>query len=43
MDTSNPNQGMLHATFPHKGAYRLWIQFIDGGQLRTVPLSVKVN
>ncbi len=42
MDTSNPNQGMLHATFPNAGFYRLWIQFMDAGTLRTVPLSVQV-
>ncbi len=42
MDTANPNQGMLHATFPNAGYYRLWIQFMDAGTLRTVPLSVRV-
>ncbi|MEK7690292.1 MAG: hypothetical protein AAB425_04655, partial [Bdellovibrionota bacterium] len=35
-------QLMIHMTFPVKGTYRLWIQFIDGEELRTVPLSVKV-
>lgn len=42
MDTENPSQGMLHVTFPHAGFYRLWVQFIDAGQIKTVPLSVEV-
>lgn len=33
----------LHVTFPAAGEYRLWVQFIDGGVLRTVPLSVVVE
>ncbi len=40
---SLPNKGVLHVTFPSKGFYRLWIQFMDGAVLKTVPLSVKVN
>lgn len=39
----NSNQGMLHATFPKAGMYRLWIQFIDAGELKVVPLSVRVH
>ncbi len=39
---TGPGKGMIHATFPKAGEYRLWIQFIDGGNLRTIPLSVKV-
>ncbi len=35
--------GMIHATFPAAGDYRLWVQYIDGGNLITIPLSVKVN
>lgn len=42
MDSSDPNQGMLHVTFPRSGFYRLWVQFIDAGQIKTVPLSVEV-
>jgi hypothetical protein len=42
MNGSKPEEGMLHATFPRKGLYRLWIQVLDGGQLRTIPLSVSV-
>lgn len=42
MNGLKPNEGMLHATFPLAGQYRLWIQFIDGGNLRTIPLSVSV-
>ena len=39
---TGPSEGMLHATFPTAGEYRLWIQFIDDGNLKTIPLSVKV-
>lgn len=42
MDGDMPNMGMLHATFPMAGKYRLWIQFIDDGDLKTIPLSVEV-
>ncbi|OYZ23549.1 MAG: hypothetical protein B7Y39_04375 [Bdellovibrio sp. 28-41-41] len=37
------SSAMLHATFPKAGLYRLWIQFIDDGNLKTIPLAVKVN
>jgi hypothetical protein len=40
---AGPTSGMLHATFPSSGEYRLWIQFIDGVDLRTIPLSVVVK
>lgn len=43
MAGGSPEQGMLHVTFPSKGTYRLWIQFVDASQIRTVPLSVKVR
>ncbi len=43
MNGNSPNKGMLHVTFPNKGYYRLWIQFLDGGNLRLVPLSVQVK
>lgn len=43
MDGKKPNEGMLHVTFPNKGFYRLWVQFIDGGILKTVSLSVEVG
>lgn len=43
MDGSTPNEGMLHATFPNPGFYRIWVQFIDGGVLKTIPLSVAVT
>jgi hypothetical protein len=42
MDGNQPNKGMLHVTFPNSGNYRLWVQFIDNGQLVTVPLVVNV-
>ncbi|HTL13460.1 MAG TPA: hypothetical protein VL588_13285 [Bdellovibrionota bacterium] len=34
---------MIHVAFPEEGDYRVWVQFMDGGTLRTVPLSVTVN
>lgn len=37
------NTGMLHATFPKPGDYRVWVQFIDKGELKTIPLSVSVG
>lgn len=43
MNTAKPNEGMLHATFPTAGHYRLWVQFQDASQLKTVPLSVEVQ
>ena len=43
MDHGVPNQLMLHTEFPAAGEYRLWVQFMDGEQLRTVPLSVVVS
>lgn len=42
MDGGSPNTGMIHATFPKEGAYRLWVQFIEHGELITIPLSVIV-
>lgn len=43
MEGSVPYKGMLHTTFPKAGGYRLWLQFIDGGVLRTVSLAVLVK
>ncbi|MBF0315967.1 MAG: hypothetical protein HQK50_08835 [Oligoflexia bacterium] len=43
MDSNLPNQFMLHTTFPHEGSYRVWVEFIDGGILKRVPLSVTVG
>lgn len=42
MDISS-DEGMLHTTFPAAGEYRLWIQFVDGGTLKVIPLSVVVT
>ena len=42
MAASKPSTGLLHATFDDAGDYRLWIQLIDGGVLKTIPLSVTV-
>ncbi|MDD4975884.1 MAG: hypothetical protein PHY93_16120 [Bacteriovorax sp.] len=42
MNSSNTNEGMLHATFESAGKYRLWIQFLDNNVLRVVPLAIEV-
>lgn len=42
MAGGSPNTGMIHATFPTEGDYRLWVQLIDKGELKTIPLSVTV-
>jgi hypothetical protein len=34
---------MFHVTFPEKREYRLWIQFLDDGELKTVPLAIKID
>lgn len=43
MNGGHPNEGMVHVTFPEAGDYRIWVQFIDAGVLKTVPLSVTVT
>lgn len=43
MSGNNPNTGMIHTTFPTDGDYRIWVQLIDNGVLKTVPLSVNVQ
>lgn len=43
MNSAKPDMGMMHITFPRKGAYRIWVQFIDGNDLKVIPLSVLVN
>ncbi len=43
MAGSKPTTAMLHVTFPAVGFYRLWIQFVDKGELRVVSLAVKVQ
>ncbi len=43
MAGSTPNTGMFHATFPTEGDYRIWVQFNDMGQLKTIPISVVVS
>jgi hypothetical protein len=42
MEGNTPDTGMLHATFPTEGDYRVWVQLIDNGELKTIPLSVSV-
>lgn len=43
MKGDQPNTGMIHATFPTDGEYRLWVQFIERDELKTIPLSVTVS
>ncbi len=43
IDGNKPNVFMIHTEFPAAGDYRVWVQFIDGGVLRVVPLSVQVG
>jgi hypothetical protein len=43
MSAGEPNSGVLHASFPSSGEYRIWIQFIEHDELKTIPLSVVVN
>lgn len=43
MPGSKPNELMMHTTFPAKGDYRIWVQFIDGGELKVVPLALNVK
>lgn len=40
---NKPNTGMIHATFPTEGDYRVWVQLMDRGELKTIPLSVAVS
>ncbi len=42
MAMNDPNSGMIHATFPTAGDYRIWVQLMDQGELKTIPLSVVV-
>jgi len=43
MQGGSSNTGMLHATFPTEGDYRVWVQLMDRGELKTIPLSVTVS
>lgn len=43
MEDGEQNSGMIHATFPKEGSYRLWIQFIEHDELKTIPISVIVT
>ncbi len=43
MDGNTPSTGMIHVTFPTAGDYRIWVQIIDAGILKTIPLSVTVQ
>lgn len=37
------NQFAIHVNFPRAGVYRAWVQFIESGVLRVVPLSFHVE
>lgn len=43
MESGKANELMMHTTFPTKGDYRIWVQFIDGGELKVVPLAVRIK
>lgn len=42
MAGAKPNEGMLHASFTKAGEHRIWIQFIEHDELKTIPVSVIV-
>ncbi|MFZ3231521.1 MAG: hypothetical protein WA160_15040 [Pseudobdellovibrio sp.] len=42
MAGGTPDSGMIHVTFPIEGDYRIWIQLIDQGVLKTIPLAITV-
>jgi hypothetical protein len=43
MSGNTDNTGMIHATFPTAGDYRVWIQFNDHDELKTMALSIRVT
>ena len=43
MAGSSATELMVHTSFPAAGDYRVWVQFQDGGVLKTVPLAVSVT
>ncbi|MEK6580664.1 MAG: hypothetical protein AABZ55_15680 [Bdellovibrionota bacterium] len=38
-----PDQVMLHVVFKEPGMYRTWVQFLDAGVLKTIPLTFEVK
>lgn len=42
MQEDSSNMGMAQVMYPTAGAYRVWVQFVDGGVIKTVPLSIIV-
>jgi len=42
MDGMDATTGMIHASFPMAGDYRVWVQIIESGKLLTFPLAFKV-
>lgn len=42
MDGAEAITGMIHASFPMAGDYRVWVQIIESGKLLTFPLVFKV-
>lgn len=42
MEGSRANELTIHSEFPRAETYRIWVQFIDGGSLKVVPLAVSV-
>jgi hypothetical protein len=43
MSTGNSTELMIHTEFPAARMYRLWVEFVESGVLRRVPLAVQVN
>ena len=43
MAGSQPNTGMLHASFAKAGEQRIWIQFIEKNEVKILPISVIVQ
>ncbi len=42
IETGTSGKLMLHAEFREPGGYRLWVQYQDGSEVRTVPLTLTV-
>ena len=43
MEGDTPTKLMVHTNFPKSGDYRVWIQFDDGGELKTASMALKVK
>ena len=43
MQSEKPNTGMIHATFPIIGVYRIWVEMMDHGVVKSMPVSIAVS